>query len=160
MVVMLAITPIWSMVTKAFEEKKYIWLNNLYQRLKKIGYGIIILEFLFIPFLQPIMNIWLGNESIEVNYFTAISFALFNGTFVMGSIVSSIVCGLERMKLQALVYSVGVILKILLVILLYRMINNWVIVIWGNIIVFSAYSIAQIIDLNIFFRKLKTTNTY
>lgn len=156
MIVMLAITPIWSMVTKAFEEKKIEWLSKLYVRLKKIGWGIIILEFFFIPAIQPLMNLWLGNASIRVDYLTAIAFAVFNGCFIYQSIVSAIVCGLEKMKLQAFFYTLGIVLKIALVFVFASITGNWIIVVWGNVLVFLPYDIAETIRLNRFFKKLNT----
>lgn len=154
MAVMLAITPIWSMVTKAFEEKKYIWLRQLYKKLTKIGLIVIVLEFAFIPFIQPLMNIWLGKATIEVNLFIALTFAIFNGCFIYQSIVSAFVCGLERMKLQAFFYSVGIVLKFAMILILYKQVGNWVLVVWGNILIFLPYCIAETLSLNSFFRKL------
>lgn len=156
-IVSLAVTPVWSMVTKACEEKKYVWLGHLYVRMKKIGYGLLVLEFLFVPFMQPVMNIWLGDASIEVDYLTAISFAVFNACFIMASIASTIVCGLARMKLQAIFYTVGTILKFVVVLALYKYVGAWELVVWADILVFFPYVIAQDIDLTRLFKRLSTT---
>ena len=156
MMVTLAMTPTWSVVTKAYTEQKYKWLYKLYKTIKTIGYIAIILQFLLIPFLQPIMNIWLGHGNIVVNYLTAFAFASFGGVFVYSSMLSTVVCGMARMKLQMVFYSVGVILKIIFILILSRITDNWAIVVWSNVIVLLPYCIAQQIDLDRFLQKMKS----
>jgi len=149
----LALDPIWSIVTKAMAENDYIWLRKLYRYLKYIGFCAIVLQFVLIPFLQPILNIWLGKDSITVNYFTALAFSCFESAFVYSSILSTIVCGLERMKLQAISYSFGVIVKFLLVYLFSKVINDWSLVVWSNAIILVPYCIFQHIDINMYLNK-------
>ena len=148
MVITLAMTPIWSTVTKAMEEKNWNWLNSLYKKIKSIGLVIIALEFLIIPFLQIIMNIWLHENSIQINYLTAIAFACFGSTFVYSGMLSTIVCGMARMKLQSICYSIGVIVKLLIVFIGAKYVNDWTIVVWSNAIILLPYCILQQIDLN------------
>ena len=156
MLVTLALTPIWSVITKAMAEKNYVWLNKLYKKLKLIGLGTILLQFAFIPFLQFAMNIWLGKNSITVNYITAIAFACFGGAFVYSSILSTIVCGMARMKLQAICYFLGIIIKFALVFSLSATVKDWTIVVWSNAIILIPYCILQQIDLNRYLnRKIK-----
>lgn len=49
--VSLALTPTWSMITKAYAEKNYHWLKNLYRSFQLVGYFIILAEFALVPFL-------------------------------------------------------------------------------------------------------------
>lgn len=155
MMVTLAMTPTWSVVTKAYTEKNYRWLYKLYRTIKIAGYAAIAVQFLFIPFVQPVMNLWLGRNSIEVNYFTALAFACFGGTFVYSSMLSTVVCGIARMKLQMGFYAGGVILKILFVLIVSRVTDNWAIVVWSNVIILLPYCIAQQIDLDRFLLRCK-----
>lgn len=147
-VITLAITPIWSMVTKVTEEKNYQWLWKLYSKLKMIGWGAVLIQFLFIPFMQIVMDVWLGENSIRINYVTALFFALFGGAFVYSSILSSIVCGMARMKLQMISYGVGVVLKFILIYFLSNAGYDWNIVVLINAVVLVPYCIAQQIELN------------
>lgn len=147
-VITLATTPIWSMVTKVSEEKNYDWLWKLYSKLKLIGWGAVLIQFLFIPFMQFVMNIWLGANAIQINYLTAFFFALFGGAFVYSSMLSCVVCGMARMKLQMIFYGIAVILKFALVYFISAQGYDWNIVVLINAVVLIPYCIAQQIDLN------------
>lgn len=155
MLVTLAMTPIWSVVTKAVAEKNYSWLGKLYNKLKLIGLGTILLQFAFIFVQQFVMDIWLRENSIEINYFTAVAFACFGSVFVYSSILSTIVCGMSRMILQAVCYGIGVVVKFIMVFGLSGVFNHWSLVVWSNIVILVPYCIAQQIDLNRYIRKLK-----
>ncbi|MBE7091649.1 MAG: hypothetical protein E7365_00505 [Clostridiales bacterium] len=151
-IITLAITPIWSMVTKVTEEKNFEWLWNLYKKLKHIGLGAVLIQFLFIPIMQIVMDIWLGKNSIQVNYITALYFALFGGAFVYSSILSSIVCGMAKMKLQMIFYGIGIIMKFFIIYILLKAGYGWNIVVLVNAIVLIPYCIAQQIELNRFIK--------
>lgn len=152
MMVTLAITPIWSVVTKAQAEKNYIWLNSLYSKIKIFGLVAILLQFLVVPFLQLIMDLWLGINTVEVSIPTAIAFACFGGCFVYSSLLSTIVCGLARMKTQAICYGVGVALKFIIIGVANAHSVKWDIVVWSNVAVLLPYMIIQQIELNKYFK--------
>lgn len=153
MVITLAMTPVWSVVTKAMTEENWEWLNKLYQKIRLIGMIVVLMEFFLIPFMQSIMDIWLRDHAIRIDYITALAFACFGSAFVYSSMLSTIVCGLARMKLQVVCYAVGVTFKIVFVICLSRIIDNWNIVVWSNALLLTPYCILQQIDLSRFFRR-------
>lgn len=155
MIVTLAVTPIWSMVTKAISEKKYNWLCKLYRIMKIAGFSAIAVQFLILPFEQWLMDIWLRENSITVKMPIAIAFACFGATFVYSSILSTIVCGMARMKLQAIMYGIGATCKIAIVLLASRWMVDWSIVVWSNVIVLLPYCIVQQIDLDCYLKKLR-----
>lgn len=150
MVVTLAMTPIWSVVTKAMVEENWAWLKKLVNKINVVGAIVIAMEFLIIPFLQFIFDIWLGNNSIEVNYTIALAFSCFGSVFVYSSMLSTIVCGLARMKLQAVCYAVGIVFKLLFIAVASKMTNSWSVVVWSNALLLSPYCILQQIDLKRF----------
>lgn len=153
MVVTLAMTPIWSVVTKSMAEKNWIWLNKLYKKIKLVGYLVVIMEFVLIPCLQFIMDIWLGDSSIQVDFKTALAFACFGSVFVYSSMLSTVVCGMARMKLQTVCYTVGVLFKFAFVIGMSKITNDWSVVVWSNAILLLPYCILQQIDLNKYMKK-------
>jgi O-antigen/teichoic acid export membrane protein len=140
-VITLALTPMWSIVTKALAEKNYSWLNKLYKLLKLAGLGATLLEFLLIPFLQPIMDIWLGDASININYITALAFACLGSVFIYTGLLSTIVCGMARMRLQTISYTIGMIVKFVIVYLLVKFGGGWDVVVWSTAIVLFIYCI-------------------
>lgn len=152
-VLTLAMTPIWSVVTKAIAEKNYAWTKKLYGFLKLIGLGAVVLEFLLIPFLQTIMDIWLGDNSIAVNYGTALAFACFGSVFIYTGILSTVVCGMARMRIQTISYSVAMAVRFILIFIFAQHGGNWDVVVWSTVLVLLPYCIIQHIDLNIYFNK-------
>ena len=160
MVTMLVMTPVWSVVTKTIEEKNYTWLLLLYKKIKIAGIIVFIIEIVLIPFLQIIMNVWLGEYTIQVNYLTALSFAIFGGWFAYSSMLSTIVCGMARMKIQVIFYSVGVLIKFGGVVFCSQILMDWTLVIWLNAFVLCAYSIAQQISLDKFLKNVIKKNNY
>lgn len=155
MMVSLALTPTWSMITKAYAERDYQWLSKLYRFFKISGLGLVVLQFALVPFMQFIMNIWLGKGQITVYYPTAIAFACFGASFIYSSMLSTIVCGLAKMKLQLWCYGTGALLKMALIILIARVSNDWTWVVWSNVFILLPYCILQQIQLNRMFSVLK-----
>ncbi len=158
MLVTLAMTPIWSAVTKGMTENNWPWIRSLYQKLKWLAWGAVAVCFCVVPFLQPIMDVWLGAGVLKVELWVSLSFALFGGAFIYSSILSTLVCGMARMKLQAICYGVGVVLKMLFVVFFARRIGSWSVIVWSNAVVLIPYCVLQQIDLNRYLKK-KIHNT-
>lgn len=152
MLVTLGMTPIWSVVTKALTEKNYVWLNKLYVTIKRLGWLIVAFQFLLVPFMQYVMDFWLGKGIVIIRTETAIAFAVFGSVFVISSMLSTIVCGMARMKLQTICYSIGVVLKLVVDFSFYKVYHYWDLIVWSNVLVLLPYIIVQIIDLNRFFK--------
>lgn len=155
MIITLALTPVWSVVTKAVAEGNYVWLGKLFVKIKRMGLIVFLMQFIIIPFMQPILDVWLGKGQVDVGLQTAISFACFWGAFVYSGMLSTIASGMTRMKVQALSFSLGVILKFSIDFCLAQYINDWSLVVWSNVAAFLPYIICQQIDLNRYFKRLK-----
>ena len=153
--VSLALTPTWSMITKAYAEKNYHWLKKLYRSFQLVGYFIILAEFALVPFLQPIMDIWLGKGQLTVELSVSIAFACFGATFLYSSMLSTIVCGLAKMKLQFWCYGIGSLLKIAFIIIIARISSDWAWVVWSNVFILLPYCVLQQLQLNRLFAKMK-----
>lgn len=153
MLITLALTPVWSAVTKAIAERNYVWLNKLYKYFKKFSLLGIVCEFLLIPFLQFIIDIWLGENALTVNYHTSLFFAIFGSLMLYQSVLSTFVCGLGRLKLQAICYFIGVIFKLIFIPVAVNYFGRWEIVIIANIFILLPYCILQQIDLDKYMKK-------
>lgn len=156
MLFMLGLTPVWSMVTKAATEKDYPWLQNLNRRLLILAFLFSIGEFLLIPFLQFIVNLWLGTKAISVIYSNALWFALFGSCMLFQNVVSTITCGLGRMRLQALCYGGGILAKILIIHIGMLYWKNWILVVIANTCILIPYILLQSKVNQVFLR----TSTY
>jgi O-antigen/teichoic acid export membrane protein len=143
----LALTPMWSAITKAFEEKDSAWINKYFKLLNQLVLIVFFCEFLIIPLLQIIVNIWLGQNTIDINYFYAIIFALFGGIFVYHSVLSTFACGIGRIRLQAIFYTIGIVVKVIFVYSGTNLYNDWIIIVISDIVILAPYCLAQHIAL-------------
>lgn len=150
----LALTPIWSSVTKAVAENNYIWIKKLFNLLKLLALCAVIFEFIMIPFLQFGVDLWLGDESIKINYFYAFVFAISGSIFIWNGVISSIANGFGRLKTQTICFTIGAIIKIPLSILLVSVLESWIGIIISNIIAMSIYCIIEPIKLNWFIKEM------
>lgn len=139
----LALTPVWSAVTKAISEDNLNWIIKLYSLLKKITLVAVLFEFLMILLLQFGIDIWLGSNAIDVEYIYGFAFAIYGSIFIWNSVLSSIANGLGELKTQTISYTLGVILKFPLAYVLVNYFDSWIGVVIANIIAMSIYSVVQ-----------------
>ncbi len=145
---MLALTPVWSAVSKAVAEKDQQWLQRINSSILKISLLAIVGEFCIIPIFPVVLNVWLGTEAIAVNFFYAFAFALFGATMIFQSGVSTLACGVGKMKLQAACYMLGVIAKFIIIDVGIKLTGEWIIVVLANAIILIPYCILQQLALN------------
>lgn len=153
MVFSLALTPIWSAVTKALSEQNFTWIKKLYKTLKLMALFAIICEFGMITFLQFGINLWLGHKAIQVNYFYAIAFAMYGSMIIWNGVISSIANGCGELKTQSIFFTIGALIKIPIAWILVGVLNSWIGVIVANILAMSLYCIIQPMWLNKFLSK-------
>lgn len=144
---MLALTPVWSAVSKAIAEDDYKWLKNLSRTLLKLSGLAVVAEFLIIPFLPLLLKVWLGDKSIAVNYLYAICFAVFGSAMVFQTAISTIVNGMGKMKTQALSYGLGMVVKILIVRFGIAITGNWILVVIANAVILIPYCFIQYFEV-------------
>lgn len=152
-VFMLALTPVWSAVSQAWAQEDYVWLQKLNKKLLKISTVASLAELLIIPLLQPVINIWLRDEAIMVNYGYACCFALFGSVMVFQSAVSTLGNGMGRMRIQCVFYLIGVLAKFIIIHVGATMSASWIIIVLTNAIVLLPYCIVQQMDISSFIRK-------
>ncbi|MPM36797.1 hypothetical protein SDC9_83399 [bioreactor metagenome] len=148
----LALTPIWSAVTKSFFEKNYRWIKKLYNILKLMTLLAILCEFGMLLFLQSGINLWLDENAIKVNYVHATLFALYGSMIIWNGVISSIANGFGELKTQSICFTLGALIKIPIAWIFVGLLNSWIGVVLANIIVMSLYCIVQPIRLNAFLR--------
>lgn len=155
--VTLALTPVWSMVTKASAECDYTWLRKTYNYvLYSVGF-VAIGQVLILFFLKPILHIWLGENTIEIDVLKAGVFVAWSIIFTIHNALSTFACGLGKMKTQVICYGAGVVFKIVFLYAVYQNTDNWVWVVISNIILMLPYCIAQHIILRREFNKTETS---
>lgn len=139
----LALTPIWSAVTKAFAEKDYAWIRSLYKKLCLLATLATACEFLIVPFLQLGVNLWLGDEAIQTSMVFGAVFAAQCSLMCWNSVLSSITNGLGKLKMQLIGFGVGAVFKIVLSWLFVQMTHSWIGVPLANVVALGIYCTAE-----------------
>ncbi len=108
----LALSPLWSKITKDLYEKKYKKIKYTNYVLYICAGIAIIVQFAIVPILQFLFNIWLGDAAIKVDYTIAIIFASFAGLYVLNIALTTVANGIGNLKSQIVFYGIGALLKI------------------------------------------------
>ena len=124
--VSLALTPIWSAVTKASAQKKYSWIRKTY-KLFLCGTALCFLtELCLIPLLQWGVNLWLGANTIAVQPSYALVFVCSGTIFVLHNVNTSIGNGLSYFNVQTRWMSVAAAVFVPLSWLLVQVTGSWI----------------------------------
>lgn len=142
-IVSLAITPIWSAVTKAQEEKRYSWIKKLYYILIEMSGVVLLGDLAIMPFLQKVFDIWLGDSSIPVTVPCMIVMTLFNTLYVLHNVNTSINNGLSYFKVQNILMTVAAVLMVPACAVMTKLTGDWTGVIWGCCIALIPYEFMQ-----------------
>lgn len=138
-----SLSPVWSMITKAITQKDVEWIKKCYYYMKVAATIIIFIQFASILFLQYALDIWLDNNSINVNLLNALNFALLGSLLIWNSVVSSIANGLEEIRTQSILLTIAFILKIPLAFLFTELLNSWIGVVIATNISLCIYCFVQ-----------------
>lgn len=150
---MLGLTPVWSAVSRAVAEEDYLWLRRVNRQLLWLTAAAAAAEFVILPFLQILVDLWLGPEAIAIRYDYALIFALFGTAMIAQTTVSAIASGTGRIKLQMLCYGLGVVVKVVVIDLGCRLTGEWIVVVLANALVLLPYCILQQLDLTRYIRR-------
>jgi len=145
--------PIWSAVSKAHVEKKYTWISKVYKYLNYISVLGLCACLCLSLVLQIVVNLWLGENTITVNYGYAICFAVDSAIMIYILAVTSIANGVGQLKPQLVCNTIVAILKIPLVYTLSQYIESWISIVIVNIIIMLPCAIIQSIIINNFLKK-------
>lgn len=140
----LALTPVWSAVTKAQEERDYLWVRKIYKFANRAVMLGVAGELLIILVMQFVVNIWLGSHAIQVDYTYALIFAVYGSIMLFQSVQETFAYGFGKVMVLCVCYSIGVIVKYSLVYfgtMLYP--DAWIIVVLSNILVILPFCIVQ-----------------
>lgn len=140
--IMLALIPVWSAVTKAFVEKRYGWILKLIRFLYGMAGVAVLLQLAIIPFLDFILRIWLGEKAIEIDLPVALLFALMSCEMIWVSVLTSIVNGLGKLKCQLYGFLFATLFKVVAIVLLASQ-ASWTLVVIATIIGLLPYCIVQ-----------------
>lgn len=135
------LAPTWSAVTRAQAQGQTLWIRKVY-RLSLMGALLCFCGMLcIIPFLQRLMDLWLGPELMTVNTGYALVFALSSAVFILHHVNTSIGNGLSYFRLQMLWMTFAAAAFIPLSFLLVRLTGSWIGVVIANTLSVLPYEI-------------------
>lgn len=125
----LALTPVWSAVTKAIVEKKAQWVKQLYKR----GLGMIALfglgQMVMLLFMPWIIKIWLGSHAIPVSQLSGILFCGYNLIYMWMMLNYNFACGMGKTRVITVWITLASILNYLLTLWGSSFYSSWIMVI-------------------------------
>lgn len=139
MIFSLALTPIWSAVTKAQARKDYRWIKKIYRLFLVASFICLAVELAIVPFLQPIMDMWLGKNSIEVSVFTGVVFAFSGTVFVLHNVNTAIGNGISYFRVQMIWMTFAAIIDIPFSYIMVQVTGNWTGIVVANVIALLPY---------------------
>lgn len=142
---MLALTPLWSKVTKDLAQQKYKKIQTTNRVLYALSVLAVVAEILMVICMQFIVNIWLGDEAITVSYITGLIFALYGSVFIFNVVLTTVANGMGDLRTQILFYGIFAVLKIPAIYLLAQRFANWNVVILYNGIALLVFCVFQLI---------------
>ena len=151
-VFMLALTPLWSKVTKDLANRQYEKIRQTNKILYMISAAAVVAELMLVPVLQIAVNIWLGADAIAVNYGTAIVFALFGSEYILNIVLTTIANGMGELRTQIFFYGIGAVLKIPVCVAMKEIWPSWTVIVLYNCIVLLVFCVYQMFWVK---RKLK-----
>ncbi|NBH34073.1 hypothetical protein D3Z58_11015 [Clostridiaceae bacterium] len=149
----LALSPIWSGVTKAQSERDYKWILSIEHKLWKLLAVASLACVLLILILQRIFNLWLSSNTIEVNFIKALTIAIFTIIFVLHNINTSLSNGLSTFKVQFICMTIASLAFVPISYFLQKFIQNWASIVMASSICLLPYEIIQPILTNRFLKK-------
>lgn len=135
--------PVWSEVSELYALQDS---NKIRSILVKILFLVVIAfagNLLILLFSQTIFDIWLGSNSIRVNHFYGLVFVIFSSITIFNMSLSIFSNAFNKLVVQVIVYSFGMIVKIPIAIIIARYYPNWISVIMSTTIVLLLYSLIQ-----------------
>ncbi len=141
MLMSLALTPIWSAVTRFKAQKDYNWIIKVY-KIFIIGVGVCLVgELSIISFLQRITDIWLGKNVINVNIGYAIAFVFSSVILVLHNVNTTIGNGLSYFRLQIIWMTFAAVIFVPLSYILVQATGSWIGVVIANSISMLPYEL-------------------
>lgn len=158
-VFILALAPVWSAVTQAFAQGDLDWIERLYLRMRRMAFAALIGILSLWVSLQWLVDLWLGSNSIVVNMGYSLLFAVLSAEMIWIGVLSSVVNGLGRLRVQLLSYGIGALIKLPVALMATQGLASWVGIILATAIALLPYSILQPIRLNRYLTQLRLTSS-
>lgn len=138
--------PYWAIIAKEKEENNLTEIKNNIKKLFIFMIVFVVIGIGLSVVFQPFINMWLGENAMEVNYLIVILFNLFVFGWMAASLFSVVLNGLSIVKKQIIFFGIGAVIKVAgcLSILLYKESAQWYFVLIFNIVAYVPIIIGEL----------------
>lgn len=119
MLFFIIMVPYWSAVTDAYVRKDIKWIKNSFKKLMKLALFFIVLVIIITSISQMIFKVWIG-EYIIIPMNIVIAVSIFVSGFIISETTIQFLNGMGKIKLQAILSVIVVIINIPIAIFLSR----------------------------------------
>lgn len=151
----LALSPLWSAITKAQAENRYSWILKLQKVLNLCLVCYLIIQLIMVPLTPWLFNTWLGENAPDINYGYCLAFVAFNCFLVWNRNLSTMCSGLNKLKSAMWCYIYAVVAKIVLIAILSQYYHSWIVVVLVTTFAILPYCLVQPAVVNKDLRRLK-----
>lgn len=115
MIMNIILAPMWSAYTEAFVKNDYNWMNNVYKKLDKTWF-VLLLFAVFLLLISPIVyKVWIGNRVI-IPILTSILIFIYQMIMTRANLYMILLNGIGKIKIQMVIYIIFAIITIPLLI--------------------------------------------
>lgn len=104
--------PIWSAVTKAYYEKRYAWIQNVWKLMCGIAAVCVLGSIALALIYQTIADIWLGKGVLTVDGFTLALFVIVTAESAVINTANCFANGFGKLKTQTVCTVLGAVIKL------------------------------------------------
>lgn len=144
---MIALTPVWSAISKALAERRYEWIRKVQTLLNLVVCALVVLQLALIPLIPHLTRIWLGADALTIEPKNEIWFVLYSIIFVWIAVQSTIASGINALRSQLYCYTFAVVVKVVGVVLWADYFDSWVFVVAITSFALLPYCIIQPIEI-------------
>ena len=103
MIFNIAITPVWSATTDAYVRKDFAWIKKTLLQSKKICLVTIFIGLVMLVVSNYVYSLWLGNDSIEISYYTTGLILLYISFEMLYKVYGTIINGTGKVFAQIII---------------------------------------------------------
>jgi O-antigen/teichoic acid export membrane protein len=111
MVYTIILNPLWPAFTDAYTRKDYAWMNNTYNKMKKIFLFLCLMLSAIVIFSPFLIKLWIGDK-VSVPFVLTLSIAIYTLIHCWDSLQVILINGTGKVKLQSYVVIIGLVLHI------------------------------------------------
>ena len=111
MVYTIILNPLWPAFTDAYTRKDYAWMNNTYNKMKKLFSLLCLMLSVIVIFSPFLIKLWIGDK-VAVPFVLTLSIAIYTLIHCWDTLQVVLINGTGKIKLQSYVIIIGLILHI------------------------------------------------